>query len=169
MFRLSHRPVTGPQQRGFTLLEVLIAVIVLALGLLGLAKLQTAGLTVSNVAYLRTQGTILAYEAVDMVRADRESAHQIGCYDMDVKDQMAAGCGNADKKKMIQDSTENWKERLRAMKAEGSLDVEMKTVDDMEQYMVTVRIWLLDYNDDDGTWVEPDSEKDPLIELVSGI
>jgi len=57
--------------RGFTLLEVLIAVVVLAIGLLGLAKLQTFGLHANHDAHLRTQATLLAYDITDRMRANR--------------------------------------------------------------------------------------------------
>ncbi len=54
---------------GFTLLEVLIAIVVLAIGLLGLAALQLRGLTDTGNAYLRSQATWLAYDVADRMRA----------------------------------------------------------------------------------------------------
>jgi len=57
--------------RGFTLLEVLVAVIVLAIGLLGLAKLQATGLRANHEADLRSRATLLAYDIADRVRANR--------------------------------------------------------------------------------------------------
>lgn len=55
---------------GFTLLEVLIAVLVLAIGLLGMAGLQVAGLRNNQSAYYRSQATQLAYDMADRVRAN---------------------------------------------------------------------------------------------------
>lgn len=57
--------------RGFTLLEVLIAILVLSIGLLGLAALQATGLRTSHSANLRSQATQLAYEMTDAMRANR--------------------------------------------------------------------------------------------------
>lgn len=57
-------------QHGFTLLEVLVAVFVLALGLLGFANLQTVGLRANQNAYLRTQAMILAYDIIDRMRSN---------------------------------------------------------------------------------------------------
>jgi type IV pilus assembly protein PilV len=55
---------------GFTLLEVLIAVLVLAIGLLGMASLQVAGLRNNQSAYYRSQATQLAYDMADRMRAN---------------------------------------------------------------------------------------------------
>ena len=60
--------------RGFTLLEVLVAMVVLSIGLLGLAGLMGSSLKNSHSAYQRTQATWLAYDALDRMRANRAIA-----------------------------------------------------------------------------------------------
>lgn len=55
---------------GFTLIEVLIAVVLLAGGLLGLAALQAASLKNNQSAYNRSQATQLAYDMADRIRAN---------------------------------------------------------------------------------------------------
>lgn len=62
-----------PRHAGFTLLEVLVAIVVLSLGLLGLAGLQAASLRNNQVALQRS---IAAQQAQDM--ADRIRANQAG-------------------------------------------------------------------------------------------
>ena len=59
-------------QRGFTLLEVLIALLVLSIGLLGLAALQTVGLRSNQMASMRTQAIQTAYDISDRMRANPE-------------------------------------------------------------------------------------------------
>lgn len=61
-------------QSGFTLLEVLVTMVVLALGLLGYAGLQMASLKNSASAYQRSQATILAYDIIDRLRANKTQA-----------------------------------------------------------------------------------------------
>ncbi len=61
---------TIPKSRGFTLLEVLIAVVVLSIGLLGIASLQAFGQRSNHSAYLRSQATALAYDMIDRIRAN---------------------------------------------------------------------------------------------------
>ena len=64
---------------GFSLLEVLIAIVVLSFGLLGLALLQTISLRSGQSANYRTQATNLSYEIIDMIRANRD---QTGNYNL---------------------------------------------------------------------------------------
>ncbi|MGE5155728.1 MAG: type IV pilus modification protein PilV [Bdellovibrio bacteriovorus] len=58
---------------GFSLVEVLVAVLVLSVGLLGLAGLQIAGVRANDSARLRTQATLAAYDLADRLRADPTS------------------------------------------------------------------------------------------------
>lgn len=55
-------------------MEVLVALLVLAIGLLGLAALQAQGLRFSIDSYARTQATALAYDIIDQIRANRTNA-----------------------------------------------------------------------------------------------
>lgn len=56
---------------GFSMIEVLIALIVLAIGLLGLALLQTMNLRFTQSANHRSIAVNLAYELLDYTRANR--------------------------------------------------------------------------------------------------
>lgn len=60
--------------RGLTLVEILIALLVLSIGLLGLAGMQTLSLKFNTIAYQRTQATALAYDMADRMRANRQAA-----------------------------------------------------------------------------------------------
>ena len=55
---------------GFTLIEVLIAVLVLSIGLLGLASLQMNALRNNQNSYYRTVATILANDFADRIRSN---------------------------------------------------------------------------------------------------
>ena len=57
---------------GFTLIEVLVALLIVALGMLGNAMLQLQGMKNSNDAYLRSQIGLFAYDIADKIRANRE-------------------------------------------------------------------------------------------------
>ena len=62
------------KKNGFTLIEVLIAMIVLAVGLLGLAGLQATSLRNNQSAYNRMKATQLAYDIADRMRANYAQA-----------------------------------------------------------------------------------------------
>lgn len=55
---------------GFSLVEVLVAVVILSIGMLGLAKLQFWGVRHTGSAYFRTQATQTANEMVERMRAN---------------------------------------------------------------------------------------------------
>ena len=65
-------------QAGFTLLEVMIAVVILSVGLLGMALLQSTSLRAAQTTNERSQATMLVYEMMDMVRTNRRQASQYG-------------------------------------------------------------------------------------------
>ena len=77
-------------QRGFSMVEVLVTVIVLAIGLLGLAGLQAYGLQNNHGAYVRSQASLLSYEIVDSMRANRSAALQ-GNYDIGYGETLGGG------------------------------------------------------------------------------
>lgn len=62
------------RQRGTTLIEVLVTILVMSIGLLGLAALQGFSLQAGQSAYYRTQATNLAYEVADFARVNRSAA-----------------------------------------------------------------------------------------------
>ncbi|HED14578.1 MAG TPA: type IV pilus modification protein PilV [Gammaproteobacteria bacterium] len=53
---------------GFTLIEVMISMIVLAIGLLGIAMMQVHGMNFTTGAYARTQASYLVNEILDEMR-----------------------------------------------------------------------------------------------------
>jgi type IV pilus assembly protein PilV len=61
------------RQTGFSLLEVLIAIVVTSIGLLGLAGMQATGLRNNHSAYHRSQATVLAYDIADRMRSNASS------------------------------------------------------------------------------------------------
>jgi type IV pilus assembly protein PilV len=66
------------RQEGVALIEVLITLLVLAIGLLGVAALQGFSLQASQVSYYRTQATNIAYELADHARANRSQVAASG-------------------------------------------------------------------------------------------
>lgn len=60
--------------RGFNLIEVLVTMLIIAVGLLGIAALQFKGLQYNADAYSRSQINFLAYDIADRIRLNRDNA-----------------------------------------------------------------------------------------------
>ena len=61
-------------QAGISLIEILVTVLILAIGSLGIASLQIAGLKYSSGSYARTQAIILSDDMASRLKANRNSA-----------------------------------------------------------------------------------------------
>jgi len=101
------------RQAGFTLIEVLVTMLVLSIGLLGLAGLQAYGLGANREAYLRSQATVLAYDMADRMRANREGINNL-YYDNPTAAAVSA-CTNTtgcDAAQMAQNDMHEWDQML---------------------------------------------------------
>ena len=62
--------MTSTKNHGFTMIEVLITLVILSIGLLGLAALQANSMASNHNSYLRSQAIQLAYDMGDRMRAN---------------------------------------------------------------------------------------------------
>lgn len=65
--------------RGVGLIEVMVALVVLSIGLLGVANLQLSGLRMTQEAYFHSQAAVLAQDIIDRMRAN-SAAVDSGAY-----------------------------------------------------------------------------------------
>lgn len=68
MSGLSHK------QKGATLLEILITILVISFGLLGLAGLQAVSLKNNNTAYYRSQASMMSHDIIERMRVNKAAA-----------------------------------------------------------------------------------------------
>lgn len=61
-------------QAGFSLIEVLVTLVILAFGLLGLAGMQSVGLKNSQGSLVRSKATLFAYDIIDRMRSNCSAA-----------------------------------------------------------------------------------------------
>jgi type IV pilus assembly protein PilV len=66
--------VRSSRECGFTLVEALVALVVLSIGLLGIAGLQITSLKSNHGSATRTQAVYLAYDVIDRMRANPTAA-----------------------------------------------------------------------------------------------
>lgn len=74
-------PAPSMRQQGVGLIEVMISVLILGIGMLGVAAMQATALRNNQSALERTQATIQTYSILDAMRANRDRA-MAGDYDM---------------------------------------------------------------------------------------
>jgi len=61
---------SAPRQSGFTLVEVLVALVIMSVGMLGIAALYLEGLRAGRTAQYRTTAVTLAADMADRIRAN---------------------------------------------------------------------------------------------------
>jgi type IV pilus assembly protein PilV len=81
-------------QSGFTLLEVLVAIVVVSLGLLGLAGLQAATLRNNQIAYYRGIAIQQTYDMADRIRANANPAGLVAYNNPTATHHACAPCAN---------------------------------------------------------------------------
>lgn len=62
------------RQAGFSLIEVMVAALVLSIGLIGLAGLQAVSLRQNQSAFMRSQVSAMVYDLADRMRANISGA-----------------------------------------------------------------------------------------------
>jgi len=91
---------------GFSLIEVLVALVVLAFGLLGVAAIQINALKTNHSAAQRSQATMLAYLMLDAMRAN-DTAAKAGHYDLDSSCEIPSATGT-----LAENDIKYWMEKL---------------------------------------------------------
>lgn len=71
----------GKRQQGVGLIEVMVSVLILAVGMLGIAAMQTITLKNVGASAYRTQATLQIYSMLDIIRANRDT---LGAYNTNI-------------------------------------------------------------------------------------
>jgi type IV pilus assembly protein PilV len=145
-------------QYGFSIVEVLVALVVLAVGMLGIAGLYVTSLQASGSALLRMQAVNLAGDMADRIRANPNAG---AAYEGVAANNNCAGAAPAicSAAQMAGDDLWRWRVQLAgALPDDGDAATPQGTVDvaaggSPRTYTITV------------TWVEP-TEPDPLTYVL---
>jgi len=87
-------PSTAYRQRGLSMVEILVAIVVLSIGLLGLAGLQANSLRTSQSALYRSQAATFAEDMAERMRANLGGART---YEIDMSAAAPTGASVADR------------------------------------------------------------------------
>lgn len=100
-------------ESGFSLIEVLITMVILAVGLLSVAALQFRGLQYSNDAHMRSNFNIFAYDIMDRMRNNRgDIANYVGNYTIPTAWPVADVCNEALSPPTAANDLICWREQL---------------------------------------------------------
>jgi type IV pilus assembly protein PilV len=114
----SIQPLAASRQRGVSLLEVLIAVLILSFGLLGVAALQVRTLQGTQSSNYRSNAALLTHEIVDAIRANRSRATQ---YAIGLGSDIPGGSSTA------QIDLANWRRRIAQQLPSGRSSIQVQS------------------------------------------
>lgn len=120
-------PSNKRSQRGFTLIEVLIAALVLSVGLLGLAGLQGIAQKLGYSAYQRSQAASLAYEIADAIRANAKNASQYEKIAMTTADDCDPNLSRVNNDTVANNDLREWVNRIACLFPGGAKHVIRRT------------------------------------------
>jgi type IV pilus assembly protein PilV len=107
--------MTYSKHSGFSLIEVLIALFILAIGLLGMATLMMSSVQSTQGASMRSAATVAAYDLAERIRANRAQATAYAGNPASATNPACvtttAGCNNTD---LVSSDLFNWNQALQA-------------------------------------------------------
>ncbi len=160
-------------QSGMTLLEVLIALLVLSVGLLGMAGLQLTGMKMTNDSYYRSQATWLAYDIYDRMRANYDQASNTNNYRISLSDSAPTGATDCATTtctavQMAKYDLASWKDMLAAKLPAGDGEIIYQDMGSGRRYTVAIQ-----WDDSPGNAVvsddTPDGHKLKVLQISTGL
>ncbi|MCW5588717.1 MAG: type IV pilus modification protein PilV [Legionellales bacterium] len=124
-------------QHGFSMIEILVSVMVISIGLLGMAMLQTNSVRYSQDAYLSSIASSHAYEMLDRMRANPEAVDN-GNYDFSGGiPTVAPGCTTCNPADNAARDAFTWNQTLATMLPSGAGEISFNAA--TGRYTVTVK------------------------------
>lgn len=122
------------QQRGMTMIELLVALVIFSFGMLGLAGLQTRTISLNQSGLYRSQATALAADILDQMRSSIPTARS-GSWNTTVDKDSKSYSGTD----FISVSLAEWKKRVELL-PDGKAEVTVATSSSGVSNLVTIKI-----------------------------
>ncbi|MGD8378369.1 MAG: type IV pilus modification protein PilV [Gammaproteobacteria bacterium] len=162
------------EQQGFSLIEVLIALVVLSVGLLGIAGLETSGMRNTYASNLQSQAAMLAQNMVDRIRANPDGIKS-GVFDGGITAQPGSAPGTdcasnvCTPAQMMNYDIYYWYSDVATLPS-GGAEITCQDASCTRQSVFTVTIrWDGRGNGATGTGCDPDNSSDLLCYRVNFI
>lgn len=127
-------------QAGVGLIEVLVALLVLTIGVLGMVALQTKALQFSQESIYTSQALMMAYEMSDRMRANRGSeADYLVNYGTSVTAANDCSAGNCSPSQMASYDTSEWKDSIATNLPLGDGQIAVDNTGPRPSYIISVR------------------------------
>lgn len=117
------------QQRGITLIEILVTVIILSIGFLGLASVQLAGTKNVTNSQNRTLATLYAYDMVERMRANIAGIDNSSYHDSSTKTATDPNCTTCSFSDQAAKDVFEWKQLIEASPINGGLPGGLGTIE----------------------------------------
>lgn len=137
---IQHSSKQMKTQQGVGLIEVLVAVLILTVGILGLVGLQTRALQFSQESMLQSQAQMLAYEVTDRMRANKGAlAKYIVLFEESVTSSANCSSSACSENDMARYDLAEWKSLLAASLPSGDGSIAVDKSGARPFYTITVR------------------------------
>ena len=134
--------------KGFSLVEVLVALVVVSVGMLGVAGLYVNGLQAGRTAMFSHQAVTLAGDVADRIRANPRAGVAYDGNGPGVNHNCVAGGVDCDEAQMAANDTFFWQQQADAVLPEGEVDVEFDDSVNPPEYTINI------------SWDEPGERRD---------
>lgn len=144
--------------KGFSLVEVLVALVVVSVGMLGVAGLYVNGLQAGRTAMFSHQAVTLAGDVADRIRANPRAGVEYAGAGAGVNHNCVAGGVDCDEAQMAANDTFFWQQQAETVLPNGVVDVQFDGGVTPPEYTINV------------SWDEPGERRDFEITIpVLGI
>lgn len=109
---------TRTQQSGLGMIEILVALLILSVGLLGLAAMQVTATKMTTQSQQKTQAILLAQDMIERVRANHANASAYSGITVQSSDSCATDFSSAAGNVAANDAAE-WTNSVRCLLADG--------------------------------------------------
>ncbi len=140
--------------RGFTLIEVLIAMIIMSVGMLGIAGLYVTSMQAGRTSILRHNAVTLAGDVADRIRANPRAAASYALADAGVPSACVAANTNCTRDEMAANDIYLWNQQARDTMPNGTVAIVFNNGVAPPTYQITV------------SWTEPGESPNPSYSIT---